>query len=38
MPENEETVIKIGNLKEVAFSEYHTYISDHFPIITEINY
>ncbi|MBR5033234.1 MAG: endonuclease/exonuclease/phosphatase family protein [Treponema sp.] len=32
-----ETVIRIGNLKEVSFNEYHTYISDHFPIITEIN-
>lgn len=38
VPRTEETVIKIGNLKEVTFSEYHTYISDHFPIITEINY
>lgn len=33
-----ETVIKIGNMKEVSFIDYHSYISDHFPIITEINY
>ena len=32
-----ETVIRIGNMKEVSFIDYHTYISDHFPIITEIN-
>ena len=38
VPRNGETVIKIGNLKEVSFTDYHTYISDHFPIITEINY
>lgn len=35
---NGEIVIKIGNMKEVSFIDYHTYISDHFPIITEINY
>lgn len=32
-----ETVIRIGNMKEVSFIDYYTYISDHFPIITEIN-
>ena len=37
VPSNGETVIKIGNMKKVSFIEYHTYISDHFPIITEIN-
>ncbi len=31
------TQIKIGNLKEVSFMDYHQTISDHFPIITEIN-
>ena len=30
------TKIRIGNLKEVAFMDYHQSISDHFPIITEI--
>ena len=37
VPGNGDTLIRIGNLKEVTFTEYHTYISDHFPIITEIN-
>ncbi|MBO4639902.1 MAG: endonuclease/exonuclease/phosphatase family protein [Treponema sp.] len=31
------TQIKIGNYKEVSFQDYHTTISDHFPIITELN-
>ena len=30
------TKIRIGNLKEVSFMDYHQTISDHFPIITEL--
>lgn len=30
------TKIRIGNLKEVSFVDYHQTISDHFPIITEL--
>ena len=37
IPSHGETVIKIGNMKEVSFTDYHTNISDHFPIITELN-
>ena len=34
---NGTTQIKIGNYKEVSFQDYHATISDHFPIITELN-
>lgn len=31
------TVIKIGDLKTITFKDYHKTVSDHFPIVTEID-